>query len=216
MLIKDLLDKLSGKNPDDELDVKSLEETEPESAPESSPESDQGEEVKEDLVSETVEQPTSEVEEPVVEDAPKEEQASPGTSAQNFLGTIADLEAKIAELENQNSALAAQKAEADAKQRLDVAMSEGWLTPAMLQEDEGKDSVFVDLSKNHPELFERLRLVMAPKALRKPEPMTDAPAAGDGIGELTDDEKFNKISALAAEKNISYAEAAHIFENNNN
>lgn len=137
---------------------------------------------------------------------PKEE--NPESAVEILLKKQAVLEAKLAEIEAKNAELESRKLELDAQARLDKAQAEGWLLPAQLQEQEGKASVFVDLARDNPEIFDRLRLVMAPKAIPKKQ-ITEAPADNTGAP-LSDDDIYNRINALAKERGISYAAATNL------
>lgn len=220
MKISALLKKLAGMDPDEEVKAEDL-------AEEAKEEAKEDENVVEEVVEEKVEeQPVEEVkeekteeviEEKPVEEQPKIEEAKEDSSAEvealkakiaEMESAKAEAESKIADLEKSNSDLAAAKDAADAKARIDSALQAGWLLPAMLKEADDKDSVFVDMARNHPELFDRLQLVMAPKALPK-HGLTEAPA--DQSGAMTEDELVAKIKKLAADKGITYAQAAQMF-----
>lgn len=217
MKISDLLAKLAGKDPEEDIteDVfKEEEKSEPEQVeekPEEQPEEEvSAEEEKpvEEPVKEEAEQPVEQpVEEKVEEVKEIVEEKSP---VDILLQKQQELESKIAELESKNNELSEQKKALDAQQRIEEAKAAGWLLPSMLQEnDEGKPSVFVDLAREQPEMFDRLKLVMAPKSIPKPL-LTEAPVEGINTVLMSDDELYNRISALAKEKGISYAEAAKL------
>jgi len=113
------------------------------------------------------------------------------------------------ELQAKIEALAKEKALIDSQKKLDSAMAEGWLTPAMLKENaDGAESVFVTMAKDYPEMFERLKLVMAPKIVKK----TGITEESNSLSEvLSDDEaKFEMINKYAADHKIPYIEAARI------
>lgn len=141
-----------------------------------------------------------------IREEPKPELPKSESAVDILLAKNQELEAKLKELEAKQADMLAKERAIEAKSRLDKALAEGWLTPAMLKEDEDKDSVFVEIANEHPELFERFKMVMAPKAFIK-ESITEAPVSSDDAP-LTDDDKFNRISAIAKQRGISYAEAA--------
>ena len=147
-----------------------------------------------------------EVKEEIIKEEPKPEPPKAESAVDILLAKNAELEAKLKELEAKQADMMAKERAIEAKARLDKALAEGWLTPAMLKEDDEHDSVFVSIASEHPELFERFKMVMAPKAFVK-ESITEAPVSSDDAP-LSDDEKFNRINAYAKQKGISYAEAA--------
>lgn len=112
------------------------------------------------------------------------------------------------ELKRQLEEMSKAKAAIDAEKRLDQAMAEGWLTPAMLKEDDEKESVFVTLARDNPEIFDRFKLVMAPKVISK---AIVTESVEKETGPLTDAERFERINQIAKEKNISYMEANRIY-----
>ena len=177
------------------------EKAEPAEAPmEEAPKEEPKEEAKEEKVEEIVEEK--------VEEKPaalKESEAVSKLMAQQelLLKQNEELQAKI-------EALAKEKALVDSQKKLDEAMAEGWLTPAMMKEDaDGAESVFVTIAQNYPELFDRFKLVMAPKVLKKVSLTEDSNPIGEA---MTDDEaKFEMISKYAADNKIPYIDAARKF-----
>lgn len=202
MKISDLLKKLSGRDPDDELDVKSLEQSE-------QPEQPQDEQEVNDEKTEVIEDQPEQQEIVEQQEVIEEKSEEPKPVVEDQTAEIESLKAKIAELESAAETDKAALRAAEAKSRLDAALQAGWLTPAMLKESETDDSVFVTLAKEYPDLFDRLQLIMSPKSIPKPL-LTEAPVEGINTVMMSDDELYNRISALAKEKNISYAEAAKL------
>ena len=101
-----------------------------------------------------------------------------------------------------------------AELRLSKAIKEGWLKQEMLIEDANeKPSVFVELAANYPDMFDRLRLVMA-KPVESLNPAWQGVKMKEetGAGGVSDDEKiYSKIESIAKKRNIPYIEAAGLY-----
>lgn len=164
---------------------------------------DKSEDKVEDKVEEVVkEEEVKEEPAPVAEPALKESDAVSKLLAQQEL-----LMKQNEELQKKLEDLSKEKSLIDSQKKLDEAMAEGWLTPAMLKENaEGAESVFVTLAKDYPEMFERLKLVMAPKVMKKSAMTEDSSAISEVMND--DEAKFEMISKFAAENKIPYIEAA--------
>ena len=84
----------------------------------------------------------------------------------------------------------------------------------MLIEDANeKPSVFVELAANYPDLFDRLRLVMA-KPVESLNPAWQGVKMKEetGAGGVSDDDKiYSKIESIAKKRNIPYIEAAGLY-----
>lgn len=199
MKISDLIARLKGRDPESDITEADLQEQEvkTDEVVADTPEADKPEVSQEETVEAEVVQPA---------DNSAEIEALKAKIAE-MEGAKAEAEGKIADLTKANADLEAARNAADAKSRLDNALAEGWLLPAMLKEADDKDSVFVDMAQDQPELFDRLRLVMAPKSLPK-KAITEAPAGGNDA--LTEEELVARIKALAKDKGISYAQAAQL------
>ena len=113
------------------------------------------------------------------------------------------------ELQAKIESLSKEKALIDSQKKLDEAMAEGWLTPAMLKENaEGAESVFVTLAKDYPELFDRLKLVMAPKVIKKTAITEESSSLASAMD--SDEAKYEVVNKYAADHKIPYMEAARI------
>lgn len=158
------------------------------------------EEIKEEAKEESLEEPIKDY---LLKDSPLQESEAVTklvAAQEKLLAEKEELEKKLEEMSREKSLVAAQK-------KIDDAMAEGWLTPAMLKESaDGAESVFVEMAKVKPEWFDRLKLVMAPKVLKKTGITEES---SEMVDNLSDDEaKFEVISKFAAENNIPYIEAA--------
>ncbi len=168
------------------------------------PEEIKEEEKKEEIKVEEVKEPPKAAPAPL----PVQREESP---VEMLLRQQESLRLENEELKKQLEELGKAKAAIDAEKRLDQAMAEGWLTPAMLKEDDEKESVFVTLARDNPEIFDRFKLVMAPKVISK---AIVTESVEKGTGPLTDAERFERINQIAKEKNISYMEANRIYGGN--